>query len=458
VVKERLWEGLGYVPNPAQRPVHNSLTRHRVLVGGRRLGKSVAGARELEAEAAFTYANLSVYRELGKVRRFWIAGPDYSDDEKEFRILYDDLKRMDFPFDHPGTYNTPFAGSMRVSLWDGTYVVETRSAKHPESMDGEGLAGILLVEAAKLREHIWEKYLRPALADDGGWSLATSTPEGKNWLYRHWQQGQDPAWGDWDSWRVPSWANDRMFPGGEDDPEIEAMRRELSPERFAQQVAAEFTEYVGRVFKEFDEELHVRDVEYRPDLPLVGAVDYGFVNDFVWLAIQYDVFDNVYVVGEYRANMKDINEIARDLAQWPLARNSSEFYPDPAEPGESAILSKVLRSRQRLDTGGPLQWRLDLIRRHLRLDPASEGHPPSKREPKLFIDRRCVELVREMLDYRYADTREESMRAAPEAPLKKDDHGPEALGRFFRGYFGSAEATEGRGRAVVHRAVIRAGR
>jgi hypothetical protein len=232
------------------------------------------------------------------------------------------------------------------------------------------------------------------------------------------------------------------------------MKEEMSPERFAQQVAADFSDFVGRVFKDFDEEVHVGDFPYRPDWPLVGATDYGWTNPFVWLAIQYDVWDNVYVIGEYRAQQKDINDVARDLEGWDLARNASDLYPDPAEPGDSSVLSRRLHCRINSSTGGPLKIRLELIRKWLKLVP--EDHPFEKRAPKLFIDRRCSDLIREMLDYRYPESKEESLRAAPEAPLDKDDHGPEALGRFFRAKYG--DPSDGQAtRAKVKRARILSG-
>jgi hypothetical protein len=40
-----------------------------------------------------------------------------------------------------------------------------------------------------------------------------------------------------------------------------------------------------------------------------------------------------------------------------------------------------------------------------------------------------------MGEYRYPENKSE-VRPDPEEPLDKDDHAPEALGRFFRGYFG----------------------
>ena len=59
----------------------------RVVSAGRRFGKSNLGGHELTAEAIFTKYVAEQYLEEGKRREFWIVGPEYTDSEKEFRVL-----------------------------------------------------------------------------------------------------------------------------------------------------------------------------------------------------------------------------------------------------------------------------------------------------------------------------------------------------------------------------------
>jgi Terminase large subunit, T4likevirus-type, N-terminal len=432
--KEKVFPLLNYDPHDGQWIIHRAPARHRLAAAGRRFGKSLLGGHELTIEALYTYSFRNQLEANSKRREFWIVGPEYSDSEKEFRVAYNDLKRLDVPFDRPGTYNNPEGGEMRISLWNGRFIVKAMSAKYPGTLVGEELSGVVMAEAAKIKELVWTKYIRPTLADQRGWSLFLSTPEGKNWFYRLWQKGQDPSVKSWASWRMPSWINNIVFPDGRQDEEISDMASDMSEEKFNQEVGADFTEFVGRVFKDFDEEIHVKDLKYDSRYPLYAAVDYGWTNPFVWLLVQTNVWDDIFVLAEYRAINKDINDICRDLQAHEINGMVKRFYPDPAEPGDTAVISKRLRIPSAANTGGELKWRLELIRQKLMPQPLNQ--PPEKREPKLYINRRCVDLIREMQDYRYPDTPEESMRAAPEEPIKKDDHGPEALGRFMRGYFG----------------------
>jgi hypothetical protein len=439
------------------------------------------GGHELTTKALESFARRHVLEAQQRRDEYWIVGPEYSDAEKEFRIHWNDIARLEMPLDRPGSYNNADGGDMIVSLWNGRFKVVAKSAKYPDSLVGEGLAGVVMTEAAKLKARVWSKYIRPALADRHGWSLWLSTPEGKNHFYDKWQWGQDSNRPGWASWRAPSWQNTTVFPMGatargismliealehgeaipsvvheEVDGEIIEMASEMTRALFMQEVAADFSEFVGRVFGAFDEEVHVRNLAYDPKLPLYAACDYGWTNPFVWLLIQVDVWDNVYVIGEYRQVERDIEDIANDLATWRdgLSLKALMAYPDPASPGDSAILHKKLRVPFAKGTGGELRYRLQYINQALRRRPEHLPDEHPEKLPKLFVDRSCHGLIWEMSDgYRYPESRTEQRRK-PEEPLDKDNHGPEALGRFYRGYYGSPDQ-EGKARGRVSTAKIR---
>lgn len=445
----RLFDSVDYQPHRPQRLLHTAMQTHRfrVACAGRRTGKSTAGGHELTIAAKRAQMTKGLSR-TGKRHEYWIVGPEYSDAEKEFRVVYDDLSKLGAQFDRPGTYNDPIGGNMHISLFDGQFQIHAKSAKYPKTLVGEGLMGVILAEAAKLKPTIWTKFIRPTLADyarEGSWALLSSTPEGKNWFYDQWMRGDaanDPNW--W-SIRMPSWSNDQLFPGGREDPEIIDMSRDMSEEKFKQEIGAEFTEFVGRVFKRFNEEDHVSDFTYDPRWPLYIAEDSGYTNPSVALFLQVDVWGTVTVIGEYYQAQRTPEEFAEDVLEHPrlgpLARHATQLYADPADPGTATTLSQKWRVSKMGGTGGELKDRIDLIRRWLKPNPPEleDGHPDKK--PRLFIDRSCTNLIREMNDYRYPETKGEQKNEV-EVPMKKDDHAPEALGRFFAGYFGKQEKSK----------------
>lgn len=468
---------LGWEPHSGQKAVIQTPVRNRVVAAGRRFGKSEIGGHKLVQEALNTRLVKSRLEDLGKRREYWIVGPSYTDSEKEFRVLWNELSRVGLReyFDKPGSYNNPEQGDLHLSLWDGRFQCHAKSEKHPDSLVGEGLSGVVLAEAAKLKATTYNKLIRPTLADFNGWALMTSTPEGKNWFYEMWQRGQDPTRPEWWSMRAPSWMNPHVYPGGASDEAIEALRGamaakqvlthdlmlslgldpeigdlvvDLTEEAFNQEIAALFTEFVGRVFKLFDEEVHVGDFQFDRAWKTYAAVDYGYTNPSVWLLIQVDPFgEHVRVLDEVYESGLTVPEFAQRIKDQGLAPAETIcMYADPASPGDTAQLVEALRIPSKGHTGGELKPRLDAIRSALKIKKLHlpEGHP--ERLPTLMIDRRCTSTIQDMLNYRYPERRNQQDLNNPENPMKKDDHAPEALGRFFAGHFGTPDRLARRAR------------
>jgi hypothetical protein len=462
ISQKKFFEKVGFVPHPGQRKILSCGSRFVVTSAGRRFGKSVIGGNRLALHAFESYFRRSELEDRGIRAEYWITGPNYSDSEKEFRVLWNTLTKQQVPFDRPGTYNDPLGGNMHISLWGGLFQVHAKSAAHPESLVGEGLHGVIMAEAAKIKETVWTKSIRPTLNDFGGWAMFTSTPEGKNWFYDLWQRGQDPNQEAWDSFRMPAWVNPHVYPKGATDLQIAMMRRmlnermpitgrviddvgidpevaqsmmDLTDTTFGQEIAADFTDFVGRVFKDFDEEIHVGDFPFEHSWSTWAVVDYGFTNPNVWLLIQVDPFgERIRVLDEVYESGLTAVDFAHEIQRKGLCPPEvAAFYPDPASPGDTRILESILKVRGRGGTGGELNQRLDAIRLALRPWPA---HDPKAR-PRIMFDRRCTRTIQDFLNYRYPDRRDQQDKNSPENPLKKDDHGPEALGRFYAGHFGT---------------------
>lgn len=449
IAKNPLFAKVGYSPNKAQRRIHESPARFQVVAAGRRTGKSTAGGMELLPEVYRAYFQRKKLEDLGLRHEYWIVGPQYTDAEKEFRAFYNACRRLKMPFDKPGTYYDARAGNLQVSLWGGKFLLQGQSAKYPEHLVGEGLNGVIMAEAAKMKERIWQQYIRPTLADFRGWGKFNSTPEGRNWFYEYWRRGENGNDPNWASFRFPSWANEKIFPLGKLDPEIISMVADLSEEMAAQEVEAKFSKYVGQVFKDWDEEWHVDPgVVYNPAWPLFLATDYGWTNPNVVLFIQIDPWDRVYVIDEYYGNHRSPEELADDLEQGAqsaahpaLVRAATLLFPDPADPAASHTLSERLRLQVQGSTGGEIKTRLEIIRKWIKDE---NDHLPMDhvdRRPRLKVNPRCKHLIYEMDAYRYPKTKNEAINE-PENPLKKDDHAPEALGRFFMGHFGANAVQE----------------
>jgi len=255
-------------------------------------------------------------------------------------------------------------------------------------------------------------------------------------LYWAFTRGQDITKVQWKSWRMPSWTNTAVFPQGEFDSEILEAKDDLTDDEFRRQYGAEFVQQHGRVMTEWDDDVHTQSLEYNPDWPLYAAVDFGFTNDWVWLWIQLDPLDNTTrVIGEHRFRLRDTEDIARvEFKHHPLTQKLVCIYVDPASPDDANMLRRTLGVPTRANTGGELKVRLSLIRSALKLRPdyLPDDHPD--KHAGLLVDKSCHQLIWEMREgYRWPERAAESKNSS-ELPLDKDNHGPEALGRYYKGH------------------------
>lgn len=411
--KRTVWDKVGYEPHPAQEEMHRCDSRFLLAVCGRRFGKSKFAAREVLPE-------LFIPR-----RRWWIVGPTYELAEREFEVLYDDFMGMPADFRNKCTirYNLK-AGDMMIKTPMGSEVI-CKSAERPRGLLGKGLDGVIMSEPAEHDIYTWDRFIRPALADRRGRAIFPGTPKGFDPLvYPFYVRGKDPQFPDWSSFRHPSWANSAVF-SGPDDPEILEAKNSMPHSLFMQEICAEFVTFEGRIYEEFSEDIHVRDLEYQPAWRNFISWDFGYTAPTVALDIQVDPSDNVYVWREYYVKYQPAFIHAKNIRerQNPDGYKIDCMFGDPAAAGDIATLSTLLGAVWARKV--PWEQGIDAVKRHLQV--GQDG------QPKLFIDRSCVNLIRGMNQLRVESEKHD--RTPKEGQHKYDDHAPDALRYFFNEYF-----------------------
>jgi hypothetical protein len=424
--RDTFFRQVGYTPHREQRWFHDSPARFRVPVCGRRFGKSKMAGTDLEPKL------------FQPKKMFWIVGPTYDLAEKEFRVVWDDLiigMKMGRDKRIKKAYNKK-QGNMWIEFpWQTR--LEVRSADHPENLVGEALDHAIMSEAAKHKLETWERFIRPSLADKRGGADFPTTPEGFNWLHGLWQLGQNPdeKYGSFESWKFPSWANSVVYPGGEQDPEIELLRLTTTPEWFAQEIGADFASFVGKILPEWDEHTHVRSVPFRPDLPSYMAFDFGYTNPLAAIEFQITPDDKIRI---WREHYKSFTTIPDHINLMKFQREHPEGYHldlafgDPADPEAAATIARnfvpcVADPAVKAD----FTWRegIDLIRSFMKLRPSSveidEFGTPAEDEPGLVVDHSCTSTIKEFNNYRSKEP--VKGQNVPEWGTKMDDHAIDAL-------------------------------
>lgn len=420
VDKRKVFTALNYKPHSRQWLFHDSPARFRTPVCGRRYGKSTMSGMDAVPEML-----------NGWQTRGWICGPTYDLGEKEFRVMWDALiRKAGLGKDKrvKKAYNKK-SGDMYIELpWQAR--VEVRSADHPASLVGEALNWVIMSEAAKHKSDTFERYIRPALADFRGWATFPTTPEGYNWLYDIWAIGQNPAEKDYESWRYPSWENPYVYPEGRNDPEIKLLERTVAREYFDQEIAADFTSFRGKIFGEWDETLHVGDVEFDPALPNYIAFDWGFTNPLAAIEFQVTPSDEIRIWREHYRSYTILEDHIRLLKTRPNppGYHLDMAFGDAADPEAVEVISRYLVGCW-ADPDAKVNWRagIDLIKKFLK--PHDTGLVDEFDAPiyrtHFKVDFNCNNFRREMNNYKAPDGVKE--RNAREIGNQKEDHGIDAI-------------------------------
>jgi Terminase large subunit, T4likevirus-type, N-terminal len=234
---------------PPQWTVFTSDARFRILVAGRRFGKTYLSLVEL-CRAAWAPGRLA-----------WYVGPTY---KQAKRVAWRPLKQMTRPY----WAFTPNETDLRIELVTGGTIC-LRGADHYDSLRGDGLDFLILDEYASIARQAWPEVLRPALADKQGRALLIGTPRGHNHFYDLYQEMKDQ----------PDWATFQFTTeqgGNVAAEELLMAARQLDVRTYRQEFQASFEiQGVGIVYYAFDRQYNVRPLRYDPKLPLFWALDFN---------------------------------------------------------------------------------------------------------------------------------------------------------------------------------------
>jgi hypothetical protein len=256
-----------------------------------------------------------------------------------------------------------------------------------------------------------------------------------NWFYDFYLMGLDTKHPDFVSWHFPSWENPIIYPGGRQDPEIIAIERTTAPEFFEQEIAANFTTFVGRIYTEFDASIHVRNHVFNPAWPNYITFDWGYSNPLAAVEFQVSPSDEVFIWREHYKSYLTVAEHCRLLKErvQPPGYHLDLGFGDSADPEAAAVVSQHLVACM-TDEGAKSNWRegVDLVSTFMKEQETGNvldeyGTPEMK--PHFFIDPSCTHTIREHTNYRRRDNAtagtKESGTTAP--TVKQDDHTCDAV-------------------------------
>jgi len=263
-----------YTPHANQIKVHASTAKYRVVVGGRRWGKSALALNEALARAFQL-----------KDQIIWIILPLYGQ-AKEIYWIDPDITKYFMPYIQAGLIKAD-KSELSLHILSTNSRIRLKGSDNYDTLRGSGIDLLIWDEVADVKPEAFET-IKPALADSPNHrALYIGTPKGINWFHDFALKGDHnnviPTFGkniaknkDWETWHFTSYDN-MSFPDGsfaqktfrqyidEQKEELHAAGRD---EFFNQEYLALFNQSSGQFFKEFDIIRHVTTpfVPHRGDL------------------------------------------------------------------------------------------------------------------------------------------------------------------------------------------------
>ena len=406
---------LDYVPHRYQEQLHDDSHRYKVVVAGRRFGKSTFARHHVLLQA--------VYAEKGL---YWIVNPTYRQGKQ---IHWHDLKK-EIPRELIAYKNE---NELSISLINGSRI-EIKGADNEDSLRGIGLKGVILDEAADQKSKTWWEIIRPTLLDSEGWAIFIGTPKGFNWFYELYLKGEptsnvfDP---EWKSFKFTSYNNPYLK-----KEEIDKAKNATDDDTFHQEYLAEFKRFKLAIYSLFDRKTHVIepfDIPYYGDWEIYRGIDFGYGAEptvCLWIAVSPE--GKWYIIDEYY-EIKDTSDYHCGVILSKSASYPSPVAPygDPANPQIMQDWAKrgvFITAASREGNTNLTEWvktGIGIIQEKIKISPIDQ-------KPSFFVFNHCEQFLKEFEAYRWKEERDGTTRR----PEKHMDHGPDALRYYALSYRG----------------------
>lgn len=165
----------------------------------------------------------------------------------------------------------------RFILTNGSEIA-FRSLDRPDNLLGDGLAGLVVDEAARVPYDVWKQTLLPMLADTKGRALLTSTYNGRDWFYEMTQRGLKGAPGI-AAFEFPT-STGLKFQGAEGRERLARLRAEFDADTWAQEFECKPLAMSDAVFGRWVDRVVVASKQAaRRNAPTCVSIDLGRVVD-----------------------------------------------------------------------------------------------------------------------------------------------------------------------------------
>jgi hypothetical protein len=383
-----------------------SQKRFKIAVTGRRVGKTVWQAAECAAKLF-----------EGNDRQVAYIGPTWGDAK---RLMYRPF--LDWIYNLQKDQDTKILKDKSDSDLTLRFVngseFRINGGHSYDRLRGDPYHLITIDEGAYCKEEVWDTVF-PCLADFQGKAIIGTTPAGYDWVFDKWQEAALDD--DWEAFSFTTLEGGNVVPE-----EIAIARKNLSSEMFKQEYEASFLSLAGRVYKQFNFHEHLFDLQIDREKELHIGIDFN-VNPMTAVIAQ-EVEDQLHILDEVYFNNSDTAEVAAAINN-RYSGYRKNIYPDASG------------NARKTSAAGQTDFSL-LLKAGFRVYAPSKNPPVKDRvnevnalfhnaegDYRLFIDKKCVNLVKALMGLTYNKAGEIDKTSGL-------DHITDALGYLVHSKFG----------------------
>jgi len=285
-----------------QKKVISSDARFRVLITGRRFGKTYLAINEI---AKFSSQ---------PNKKVWYVAPSY---RQAKAICWGVLKEKMISHKWVKTINH---SDLTITLRNNSQIT-LRGSDNENSLRGVGLDFLVCDEFSDINKSVWYEVLRPTLSDTKGSAFFCGSPRGfGNWSYELFKMGETNN--EWESFKYTTLEGQQVS-----EDEIEQAKQDLDLRTFQQEYEATFVNYSGMIYYNFSREKNI--VEKYKDNSLFLHIGLDFNVDPMCAVVTVIDKNVVTVIDEIQIYSSNTNEMCEEIKNRYKHKNII-IYPDPS--------------------------------------------------------------------------------------------------------------------------------
>ena len=287
-----------------QHKVSKSNKRFRVLVSGRRFGKTYLCITEMMKYATQVRKNI------------WYVAPTF---KMAREIVWSKLKQMLASFNWIESINET---NLSIRIKRTGSIISLKGCENYDALRGVGIDFLILDEFADIDGKAWTEVLRASIADTMGDVLMCGSPKGfGNWSYRMYEKGKRDN--EWDSFQFTT-----LQGGMVSSNEIEQAKQDIDIRTFRQEFEGSFENYAGAVYYNFHAVDNVKSKNIDWSKPLHIGLDFN-VDPMSACVAQLEK-DTIHFVDEIVIYSSNTDEMVEEIRNRYGTKQKIFVYPDPA--------------------------------------------------------------------------------------------------------------------------------